>query len=303
MKRRLSFAAVLLCICAVMTACGRDEKKGNVQTALSEYEIVRNCAEQVRTLTDFKPEVALVLGTGLGDLTNLMDIVTEIDYAEIEGLPVSTVDGHAGRFVLGYINDVPVIAMKGRVHYYEGYSSVEAVRPIRLMNMLGAKTIILTNSSGAINREYVAGDIMMITDQILFNVPSPLIGQQGDGFGDRFTDMSAVYTDSLQDAVREASKKYGIALKEGVYLQDSGPQYETKAEVAMFRQWGADAVGMSTAIEAIAARQLGMEVCGLSCVTCAPTDISGAMLSDAEVQEIARNMQNDLGNILKEIIR
>lgn len=300
MKKYRKVIALLLCTLALLTACGtaKNETKENP----TEYDILAKCEEQVRRITDFKPEVAIVLGTGLGELAEMVDMVAQINYADIEGLPISTVDGHAGKLVFGYINEVPVVVMKGRVHYYEGYTSAEVVRPIRLMNMLGAERIILTNSSGAINKDYSAGDIMMITDQILYNVPSPLIGEYEETFGDRFPDMGSVYTDAVQEEVRRAAEKCGICLKEGVYLQDSGPQYETKAEVAMFRQWGADAVGMSTAIEAIAARQLGMEVCGLSCVTCAPTDITDEWLSDEEVQKVAKSMNEAMEKILCEII-
>lgn len=251
------------------------------------YTKLMNCYESVRERTDFRPEIALILGSGLGDYANHIEIESVLDYSEIEGFPTSTVLGHAGRFVFGYVQDVPVVIMQGRVHYYEGYSMADVVLPTRLMGMLGAKVLFLTNASGGMQDGMCAGDLMLITDQISDFVPSPLIGPNLDELGVRFPDMSHIYDRKLQDAVRTAAKRLGIPLKEGVYIQLTGPNYESPAEIRMCKTIGADAVGMSTACEAIAANHMGMKVCGISCISNLAAGISEKPLTHAEVQESA----------------
>ncbi|MCD8216970.1 MAG: purine-nucleoside phosphorylase [Clostridiales bacterium] len=251
------------------------------------YQKLEKCLESVRDRTDFQPEIALILGSGLGDYANRIEIETVLDYHEIEGFPISTVLGHAGRFVFGYVQDIPVVIMQGRVHYYEGYSMADVVLPTRLMGMLGAKVLFLTNASGGIQEGMHAGDLMLITDQISDFVPSPLIGPNPDELGVRFPDMSHIYDPGLQDAVRTAAGRLGIPLKEGVYIQLTGPNYESPAEIRMCKTIGADAVGMSTACEAIAANHMGMKVCGISCISNLAAGISKKPLTHAEVQESA----------------
>ena len=268
----------------------------------SEYEILQNIVEQIRRKTDFAPRIAIVLGSGLNSLSQNVDIVATISYKDIEGLPISTAPGHEGNFVFGYLEGVPVVIMQGRVHCYEGYSSLQVVRPIRIMKMLGANTLILTNSSGGINPDYKGGETMMITDHILYGVQNPLIGENIDELGDRFPDMKDAYDTTLQDLLRESAQEIGIDLYEGVYLQDSGPSYETPAETKMFRALGADAVGMSTGIEAVAARHMGMRVCGLSCVTAPPSDASDIILDENVVNSQADSMTEDLGKLLATFI-
>ena len=214
------------------------------------YEKLKSCVKAVQRKTDFQPQIALVLGSGLGDYADTIQIEQTVEYREIEGFPMSTVAGHKGRFVFGYVGNVPVVAMQGRVHYYEGYSMEDVVLPIRVMGMLGAKKVILTNAAGGVNFDYRPGDLMLITDHITTAVPSPLIGANIDQLGSRFPDMSEVYSRRMQAAVKEAAGMLSIPLKEGVYVQTTGPAYETPAEIRMFRSWGADAVGMSTACEA-----------------------------------------------------
>ncbi len=272
--------------------------KAPVTDTAFEYELLRNIVEQIREKTDFEPQVGLILGSGLGSLVDKVDKTAVISYQDLPGLPVSTAPGHEGRFIFGYLSGVPVVIMQGRVHCYEGYSALQVVRPVRVMGMLGIKTLVLTNSSGAINQDLTCGEIMMITDHILYGVPNPLIGANLDELGERFTDMKDAYDPALQQLLRVAAREAGVSLTEGVYLQDTGPSYETCAETKLFRLLGADAVGMSTGIEAIAARHMGIQVCGLSCVTAAPSDISTEILSDEVVNSRADAMTENLGKII-----
>ena len=249
-------------------------------------EKLQKCLCSVREKTDFVPQVAIVLGSGLGDYADGIQVEAEIDYKEIEGFPVSTVPGHAGKFIFGYVGTVPVVCMKGRVHYYEGYPISDVVLPTRLMQLLGAKILFLTNASGGINPAFHAGDLMLITDHIATFVPNPLIGPNLEP-GVRFPAMSHVYDPALSDVIRSVAKEQQILLQEGVYIQFTGPSYETPAEVKMAGILGADAVGMSTAVEAIAAVHFGMRVCGISCVCNPAAGISKVPLSHKEVQEAA----------------
>ena len=250
------------------------------------YKKLMNCYEQVEKKISFKPELALVLGSGLGDFCDTLDIKETLDYAEIDGFPKSTVAGHKGRFVFGYCGKTPIVCMQGRVHYYEGYSVTDAVLPTRLMKLMGAKTLFLTNAAGGINPSFKAGDFMQICDHI-YNVPSPLIGENIDELGVRFPDMSEVYSKRLRKLVEEAAAEVNVPLKSGIYIQTSGPNYETPAEVRAFGRLGADAVGMSTAVEAVAARHCGMEIVGISCISNLAAGISPEKLSHKEVQETA----------------
>ena len=251
------------------------------------YEKLMKCFECVQQKITFKPEIALILGSGLGDYADTMEVVETLDYHDIEGFPVSTVPGHKGRFVFGYAGGVPIVAMQGRVHFYEGYKPQDVVLPIRLMKLMGAKVLFLTNAAGGINRSFNAGDFMLITDQISMSVPSPLIGENIDELGVRFPDMSEVYSRRLRKIIENSAVTAGVPLRRGVYIQTTGPQYETPAEIRAYERLGADAVGMSTAIEAIAARHAGMEICGISCISNLAAGISVNTLTHAEVQETA----------------
>ena len=251
------------------------------------YEKLMKCFECVQQKITFKPEIALILGSGLGDYADTMEVVETLDYHDIEGFPVSTVPGHKGRFVFGYAGGVPIVAMQGRVHFYEGYKPQDVVLPIRLMKLMGAKVLFLTNAAGGINRSFNAGDFMLITDQISMSGPSPLIGENIDELGVRFPDMSEVYSRRLRKIIENSAVTAGVPLRRGVYIQTTGPQYETPAEIRAYERLGADAVGMSTAIEAIAARHAGMEICGISCISNLAAGISVNPLTHAEVQETA----------------
>ena len=251
------------------------------------YEKLLKCKEAVRKVTDFEPDVALVLGSGLGDFAENIKIETEIPYSDIPGFPVSTVPGHAGKFIFGYLGDKKIVCMKGRIHFYEGYNISDVVLPARLMKMLGAKILFLTNAAGGLGEGFGAGDLMLITDHISIFAPNPLIGPNLDELGPRFPDMSNVYKKDLQDVIRAVARENGIDLKEGVYCQCTGPSFESPAEIKMLAKLGVSAVGMSTVNEAIAANHMGMRICGVSCISNLAAGISGEPLSHEEVQEAA----------------
>ena len=266
------------------------------------YKKLEKCLKSIREKTDFKPEKAVILGSGLGDYAEKIKIEKIVKYTEIEGFPVSTVQGHKGQFVFGYVKDVPVVLMQGRVHYYEGYSMQDVVLPTRLMGMMGAKKVLLTNAAGGVNPSFRPGDFMLITDHITTAVPSPLIGPNIEELGTRFPDMSEVYSLRLQDVIRKCADKCGISLQEGVYVQFTGPNYETPAEVRLAQRWGGDAVGMSTACEAMAARHMGLEVCGISCITNMAAGISKEELNHKEVQETANRVAKSFKELITEIV-
>ena len=251
------------------------------------YEKLMKCYESFRQKIDFKPEVAIVLGSGLGDYADDIRVEAELDYHEIEGFPVSTVPGHAGKFIFGYVNDVPVVCMKGRVHYYEGYPIQDVVLPARLMKLMGAKILFLTNASGGINPSFTAGDFMMLTDHVSLWAPNPLIGANIDELGVRFPDMTHVYDADLQNSLRETAKRCGISLKEGIYAQLTGPSFESPAEIRLLHGLGIDAVGMSTVVEAIAANHMGMKICCISFVSNLAAGMTDNPLTHEEVQEAA----------------
>jgi purine-nucleoside phosphorylase len=252
---------------------------------------------------DFKPEVAVVLGSGLGDIFNGAEIIADINYSDIPNFPVSTVSGHKGRFIFLRLENKNLVVMQGRVHYYEGYSMQEAVTPICVMKLLGAKTLILTNASGGINPKFNAGDLMIITDQISSFVPSPLIGKNNDSYGERFPDMSNIYNKLLISKIEESAKESNISMQKGVYLQASGPNYESPAEVRMFGLLGADAVGMSTACEAMVANYLGMAVCGISMVSNKAVGLTDTPVTHEEVKRVAAESSSRMGKIIVGLIK
>ena len=251
------------------------------------YDKLLRCYDSVKDRIPFAPDVALVLGSGLGDYADHIQVEAAIDYHEIEGFPVSTVPGHKGRFVFSHIEGVPVVLMQGRVHYYEGYAMTDVVLPIRLMKLMGARILFLTNASGGVNFDFAAGDLMLIRDQISSLVPSPLIGPNLDELGPRFPDMSHIYDEDLRSLIRECAAELDIPLREGVYVQFTGPAYESPQEVRMCRILGGDACGMSTACEAVAANHMGMKICGISCISNLACGMTDQPLSHKEVQETA----------------
>ena len=266
------------------------------------YEKLCRCVQEVKKKIDFQPEVALVLGSGLGEYAREMDVKAVVPYKEIPGFPVSTVAGHQGRFLFGYVKQVPVVAMQGRVHYYEGYPITDVVLPVRLMGLLGAKKLILTNAAGGVNFSFNPGTLMVITDHIASMVPNPLIGPNMEELGTRFPDMSEIYDRKLREIILQAGRNTGVSLQQGVYVQLTGPSYESPAEIRMCRAMGADAVGMSTACEAVAARHMGLQVCGISCITNMAAGMYGQPLNHEEVQETADRVAEEFCRLVTETI-
>lgn len=267
------------------------------------YDKLMKCYACVQKKVKFTPQVALVLGSGLGDYADGIEVTAELAYSEIEGFPVSTVPGHEGKYIFGYVDKVPVVCMKGRVHYYEGYEISDVVLPVRLMRLMGAKVLFLTNASGGVNTSFHAGDFMLINDQIANFVPSPLIGPNMEELGVRFPDMSDIYDKELQKVIRRTAMLLDIPLQEGVYIQLTGPNYESPAEVRMCRTLGADAVGMSTACEAVAANHMGMMICGISCISNLACGITENPLTHAEVQETANRVAPLFKQLVTESIK
>lgn len=266
------------------------------------YERLQECYQAFCEKIRFQPKAALVLGSGLGDYADSIRVESVLDYHEIKGFPVSTVSGHKGRFVFGYVGEVPVVVMQGRVHYYEGYAMEDVVLPIRLMKLMGAEILFLTNAAGGVNYDFSAGDFMLITDQIASLVPSPLIGPNEDKLGPRFPDMSQIYNRRLCQIIRETAAELEIPLKEGVYIQLSGPNFESASEVKMCRILGGDAVGMSTACEAVAANHMGMKICGISCISNLACGMTDQPLSHIEVQETADRVAPQFKALITESI-
>lgn len=251
------------------------------------YQKLNAAFENMRQRTSFNPKIAIVLGSGLGRFGDHVEVECVIPYHEIEGFPISTAPGHKGRFVFTWVDGVPVVLMQGRIHYYEGYSMEEVVLPIRLMHMLGAELLFLTNAAGGVKTTFREGSFMLIEDQISCFVPSPLIGPNDERMGARFPDMTEIYDRALRKEILKTAWQQDIQLEQGVYLQLTGPQYESPAEIRMCRMLGADAVGMSTCCEAIAARHLGMRVCGISCISNLAAGMGDGLLSAEDVNESA----------------
>ena len=265
-------------------------------------ERIDKCVKCVREKTDFVPKVALVLGSGLGDFAEQVEAEAVIEYSEIEGFPISTVAGHKGRLVFANIGQTPVVIMQGRVHYYEGYSMEDVVLPIRLMKKLGAEILFLTNAAGGLGDGFKCGDLMVINDHISTFVPNPLIGPNSDDLGVRFPDMSEVYDKDLRELIHNTADKLGMSLKEGVYLQLTGHSFEIPSGIRMAKTLGASAVGMSTAVEAVAANHMGMHICGISFISNLASGISETKLSHEEVKEAADAVAPKFQNLVKNVI-
>jgi purine-nucleoside phosphorylase len=268
----------------------------------SLYERAEHAARIVRARVNQEPRVAVVLGSGLGGFADDFEEAVAIPYGEIPGFVPSTAQGHAGRLVVGKVGQVPILAMQGRVHYYEGYTLEEVTFPIRTFKLLGIKTIVLTNAAGGINVELSQGALMVISDHLNLMGVNPLRGPNDERFGPRFPDMSAVYSPSLQEIVIEESRAMGVEVRRGIYAALSGPNYETPAEIHLLRNCGADAVGMSTVPEAIIARQMDMEVLGISCITNMAAGISDEPINHDEVMETGNRVRSTFTQLLRRVV-
>ena len=265
----------------------------NLSRAVSE------AAEYLRARLPARPDLALVLGSGLGGLADRIEDPVYIPYGQIPRFPVSTAPGHAGRFVFGRLSGRMVLCMQGRFHYYEGHDIAAIALPVRVLKALGCRALVLTNAAGGVNWDFSVGDFMLITDHINFMGANPLRGENEDAIGPRFCDMTHVYTPEFQQTARQVAAQQGITLREGVYLGYMGPSFETPAEIRAFRTLGADAVGMSTVPEAIAASHCGLPVLGVSLITNMAAGMAGKRLSGDEVIEIA----NQRGPVFQDFIR
>ncbi len=251
---------------------------------IAEFRTKRDAAVSFleSKIGDFRPEYLVILGTGLGQLAEEVDLTIAIEYDDIPHFPVSTVESHHGRLLFGHLGGKPIVAMQGRFHYYEGYSMQEIVFPVRVARSLGVQTLIVSNACGGLNPNFSRGDIMLINDHINFLGDNPLIGPNDDELGSRFPDMSEPYTERLIDTAESVALDLSIKMHEGVYLAVSGPMLETKAEYRYMRQLGADVVGMSTVPEVISAVHMGLEVLGISVITdeCFPDALEAVSLDD-----------------------
>ena len=266
------------------------------------YERAEHAARVIRARTKLEPRIAIVLGSGLGGFADDFEEAVGIPYEEIPGFMRSTAEGHAGRLVIGKVDTVPVVAMQGRVHYYEGYSLEEVTFPIRTFKLLGVKTLILTNASGGINVQLNQGALMVISDHLNLMGDNPLRGRNDERFGPRFPDMTAVYSRELQELVIEEANAIGVEVRRGIYGALSGPSYETPAEIHLLRNLGADAVGMSTVPEAIVARHMDVEVLGISCITNMAAGISDAPINHEEVMATGDRVRGTFAQLLRGVV-
>jgi purine-nucleoside phosphorylase len=266
------------------------------------YERVEHAARTIRARWNEEVRVAVVLGSGLGAFADDLEDSVSLAYEEIPGFARSTVEGHAGKLVLGKIENVSVAAMQGRFHYYEGYSIDEVVFPIRTFGLLGVKSLVLTNAAGGINVALDQGALMVINDHLNLMCISPLRGPHDERFGARFPDMSEVYARDYQETAVEEARQMNLELRRGIYAALSGPSYETPAEIRMLRTFGADAVGMSTVPEAIVARQMDMKVLGLSCITNMAAGVIGEPINHEEVIETGARVHETFKELLRRVI-
>src|SRR6267378_6696052 len=272
------------------------------ETAVTLYGLAEQAARIIRARISHEPRIAVVLGSGLGDFADEFQNAVAIPYAEIPGFPTSTAQGHAGSLVVGKVEGVPVLAMQGRVHYYEGYSLEEVTFPVRTFKLLGINKLVLTNAAGGVDVQLSQGALMVISDHLNLMGVNPLRGPNDERFGPRFPDMSEVYSRDLQERVVEEARGMGVMIRRGIYAALAGPSYETPAEIHMLRAFGADAVGMSTVPEAIVARHMGINVLGISCVTNMAAGITENPINHAEVMETGERVRATFTQLLRRII-
>ena len=265
-------------------------------------KLTQTC-EYIKSKSKYNPTIGLILGSGLGSLANQIEEAEYYPYETLPNFPISTVEGHAGRLVIGKLQNKTVIAMEGRFHYYEGYSMNEVTFPVRVMKLLGVETLIVTNAAGAVNTSFTPGDLMIINDHINFCGNNPLIGKNLSELGTRFPDMSQAFNKDLILKAKNIAKSINLYIKEGVYVMASGPSYETPAEIKMYRLLGGDAVGMSTVPEVIVANHCGMKVLGISCMTNMAAGILDQPLNHEEVIETSNKVKKDFIKLMQEIIK
>lgn len=265
-------------------------------------EKIQTAADYLLSRISLRPTVGLILGSGLGDYADTLENSISIPYAQIPSFPLPTVPGHSGAMVFGYKCGRPVVVLQGRIHYYEGLPMQEITLPVRVLAAMGVKTLILTNAAGGVNTSFHPGDLMLLSDHINYSGMNPLIGPNLDAFGPRFPDMSDLYTADLRKVIRETAASAAITLREGVYAMYSGPNYETPAEIRMFRVLGADAVGMSTVPEALVAGHCGMQVVGISCITNMAAGVLPQKLDHSEVMESAARVHDTFQNLIDLIL-
>ncbi len=259
--------------------------------------------DEIRRKSHIVPHIALILGSGLGVLADEVRDAISVGYDEIPNIPRSTAPGHAGKLVLGTLEGTRVAVLSGRPHLYEGYTAAEIAFPVRVMRSLGAEIVLITNAAGGINREYRAGDLMLITDHINLTGQNPLIGPHQPDIGPRFPDMSNAYSPALRDVALRTAERSGVPLQEGVYLGLTGPNFETPAEIRMARTLGADAVGMSTVLEVIAAIHCGLQVLGISCITNMAAGVLSQTISEREVFQTAEQTLPRFAQLLHQLVR
>jgi purine-nucleoside phosphorylase len=266
------------------------------------FSLADSAAQLILARTALRPRIGLVLGSGLGAFADSLTDATRVPYAEIPSFPQSTAIGHAGRMVIGHAGDVPVAAMQGRVHLYEGYSAQQITFPIRVFGRMGIRAVILTNAAGGIDLSYSQGALVLIRDHINLQGTNPLIGPNDDRFGVRFPDTTQAYAEEYRRIAREEAGKLNIILQEGVYAALLGPSYETPVEIEYLRRIGADLVGMSTVAEVIVARHMGMKVLAISCVTNMAAGIQDQPLSHAEVMETGERVKSTFESLLRAVL-
>lgn len=296
---------ILLTMCMILTLCACSQQQTEPETgrpagAKLDLQAIAGSIEMEK---GFVPEIGIVLGSGLHPIADEVDVVQTIAYEDIPGFPQSTVAGHEGRYILGYLEGIPVILMDGRIHYYEGYSMEEVVAPDRIMAMLGADTVILTNAVGSMREDFEPGDLVCVYDHIASFVPNPLIGQNDEEMGERFVGMVDAYDPELRKIAHKAADELDIDLKDGVYMQVTGPTYETPAEAKAYAAMGADTVGMSTAVETIALRHMGKRVLAINCVTNYCPNVTSEGTSHEEVQSKADDASEKMVDLVKRTVK
>ncbi len=270
-----------------------------MQTDMEKYRIA---ADYISERIKEQPQIAVILGSGLGPLVDSIEQAIEIDYTDIPGFPHTTVQGHAGKLVYGVLGGKRILAMKGRFHYYEGWEISQVIFHIRVFKLMGISNLIVTNAAGGINTSFAPGDLMLITDHISLFAPSPLRGLNMAEFGTRFPDMCNAYDADIIETAKKVARKRSVIIKEGIYAFAQGPMFETPAEIRALRMFGADAVGMSTVPEVVTARHCGMKVLGISCITNMAAGVLGQKLNHEEVMDTARNVERDFAGLVTGII-